>query len=553
MEFELEAIEHQRFEPAPVYQPAARMVLIQEGQRDPRREGEWFTILKTFWTAFMALVHGLLWALRHPVTAFSVIASILLFPVWSVCLMRFYGYGVWIVEQQYRFLERLVFDELPAPPPPPPTVGEMLQFYALNWLPWLACLVTAVNVMVYMWPRRKAPVYWGPFQAERMVVGSQFYDTAPPPFQCTVEVFIEGIWYHSGAAFRTPNGIYTAGHVLCGVEAARLVKGTSVQEFPLDAVVTLDIDVSVIPLEYAPNGLRSCKFASACLGDDTFEMVTISGGSKSSVGPLRPNRDFGMLSYEGSTTNGFSGAPYYCGNRVYGIHIGHSSVNYGYEIGYVELVRNKNEDSEDWYLAKIQKGYAHQIKISPYDPDEIFVKIGGHYMAVDKQRYYDAKDYENDYEPDFVDYMQCDEVEIASMQKQAKSKGRKFQHRPVQLETAKPEPVSEVALPVASTYDDKSGNVKLPAVVVSTAAGPSQVMNGCVLESSTLASHETTLMSLKDSLRVVLDHLESMRAQRNQVSASTSGSILKLRDQQQQTESPPPLNLSPKVKRPSRT
>lgn len=410
----------------------------------------------------------------------------------------------------------------------PPTIRWLTKEVPVtpDWVYWGAPLVLAAGfglgclaqyffgrvrtVTVFLEDRK--PEGDEKFVAERHVPGSETFHAKMPKFCARVEVMKDGKWYHSGMAFKTKYGILTAGHVVCGAEEVRLVNDE--EEKVVDRFKETELDLVVIGNNYGPTGMTQAKLAQSTLAPGSMEMVMATDGTSCSLGPLRESNDFGYCAYEGSTHGGFSGSPYYVGNRVYGLHLGSKACNFGMEIGFVGIHLEKLEDSEDWVLDKIRKKVRHTAKRSPYDPDEMQVKINGQYVIVDRQAYEQALQEERDAfsGEEMVDNFEG-VYEAPGMGSRKKSRG--FKHRPMQLERAS----LESATPDCQ-YDD-SGNLLLPAVTVIRAAGLSQPHTGDVKHLSTRISR-TTESSPRSSPSTSLERRGSTRALKSKASPSTS-------------------------------
>lgn len=222
------------------------------------------------------------------------------------------------------------------------------------------------------------------YAMERMINGSPFITVAAPKFLARVFVKLshDGEWTLAGTGFNTEYGFLTAYHVVAEAVAVRVASLSHSLEMEAGVfrhVESLgDVAVcSAIPF------LRHGRLNTVPVSEASSEMVMIHNGEIASVGPLKGMDSFGMVSYLGSTTAGFSGAPYYMGNLIYGMHLGASSVNLGYEAGYLSLLMKK-EESEDYYLDKIRNGEFVQWRRSPGDPDEVEIKTRKGYYVLDR-------------------------------------------------------------------------------------------------------------------------------------------------------------------------
>lgn len=310
-----------------------------------------------------------------------------------------------------------------------------------------------------------------PFSAERKVDGSEFFSVTAPPFMARVEIKEGGVWMVSGVGFKTPHGFITAGHVVPEGKEVRVRTPTSVEEVAEENIRRLDIDVAVISGLHL-SGMKSAKLSKVALTAGQREMVMVHNGVQASMGPVTESSAFGFCDYGGSTSKGFSGSPYYVNNMVLGMHVGAGAVNYGYEAAYLTQYLDSKESSEEWFLAKVRRGAGHKWRQSPFDPDEVFVKYGNRYVAVDRYAYEQARE-----EAEAMDnrYAEAQASRMAfgdeddgpgptrSDRKKANRAGKRTL-RAFQLESA---------IAPAAEFDDESGNVYLPAAPVWGSAGQS--------------------------------------------------------------------------------
>lgn len=111
-----------------------------------------------------------------------------------------------------------------------------------------------------------------------------------------------------------------------------------------------------------------------------------------SFGFINPYEQFGYCCYGGSTVKGFSGAPYYLNNTVFGMHLGGNLDNLGYEGSYIRsllkpttLITTFREDSEEWLIEQAGRDTEFLYERSPFSVDEFKVKVGGSYHIVDSE------------------------------------------------------------------------------------------------------------------------------------------------------------------------
>lgn len=242
------------------------------------------------------------------------------------------------------------------------------------------------------------------FFPEKMAPGSHFLPTAGNKFQVEVHCSLDGgPFIYSGQAFRVGKNLWTAWHVVSEADEIKLINPNTKQEMLLDGptkrtslFVHVEGDIAVAPLgdKLSTLSLASAKFAAAALDGRTAAFVEICARGQRSMGLLTPHTAFGYAVYSGSTVAGFSGAPYVVNKVVCGMHLGHMSVNLGYDAAYLSMIERTfekalgitTESTEDWVYEQIgrmkSRGKKFDYSRSPYDPDEVRVRIGGRYYVV---------------------------------------------------------------------------------------------------------------------------------------------------------------------------
>lgn len=397
----------------------------------------------------------------------------------------------------------------------------------------LALFVTR-KVSLFSWDRRyiepplKDNGCKGNYVPERMVRGSDFMSSTLPAFQMWVEIKTSGKWVKAGCAFRTAQGIITAKHVMNGADF-RLTTTKSIVEVPYSKVRELDIDVVVIPGVYAPQGVSEAKLARGALMDNDTMQVEISNGVNRSVGPLVCSKSFGCVVYSGSTCGGFSGAPYYSGKNILGVHVGAADVNFGYEASYLHSLIVVKEDSDRYFMDILRRGGALSHRISPYDPDEVIVRHRGGYHRMDRSKFYGAQE-END--NDYWDNRVYEQVfGYDGMPSRASGGGGSSENRYTKRQQA--------AMRGGGGYwdgrhkkesgiiFDDSGNVELPAVSVTQSVGrPRNTHQDVLLESSRI-SHAIPSRSPQTFRREVTERPQLTSVPRSEASVCTLKNTLR--------------------------
>lgn len=306
----------------------------------------------------------------------------------------------------------------------------------------------------------------------------------------------------------------TAKHVVEG-DKVRLTTKTEVVEVPIDKITELEMIDAVLIKDVVVPGVAQAKLAAGALADGLHLQVEICNGTQKSYGPLKTSQVFGEVLYSGSTVAGFSGAPYFAGRFVYGMHVGASSVNFGYEASWLKTVAIKEEDSDQFFLDKIMKGDLLQYKRSPYDPDEVFIRTGRGYAVLDAERFFDT----------LTRKEKMEEARLATAWEDFRlGDAGEAQAAKAYLDRA----YESCKIPVTQ-IDDNSGNVKLPAAVVLPSAGPSRIsppnaQNGNLQTCQEIGSTVQSPVSKSETT----DLHQLMLARKNAVSPSTLTSILEV-------------------------
>lgn len=244
------------------------------------------------------------------------------------------------------------------------------------------------------------------FFPEKMAPGSQFLPSGGVKFQVEVHCSLDGgPFVYSGQAFRVGKNLWTAWHVISDADEVKLINPMTKQEMLLDGptrttslFVHVEGDIAIAPLgdKLSMLSIASARFAPAALDGRSAAFVEIHARNQRSMGLLTPHTAFGYAVYSGSTIAGFSGAPYMVNKVVCGMHLGHMSVNLGYDAAYLSMIEGNfekalglqmtNESTEDWVYEQIGKMRSRGKKFdwsrSPYDPDEVRIRIGGRYFVV---------------------------------------------------------------------------------------------------------------------------------------------------------------------------
>lgn len=189
--------------------------------------------------------------------------------------------------------------------------------------------------------------------------------------------------------------LVTAAHVVETAAGRQLFARTFDNIYhPLGAFHQIYTD---LVLTEAPAGYKSAKIETLSLSTHA-RIVAARDSNNSSLGILRHDTKtaFGFCSYDGSTLQGFSGAPYTNGTRVLAIHLGGgSSGNFGYSASFVVAQINlykRPESSELSGLENALKSAGRSEVEYERGIDETRVRVGGAYFVVDNSEFDDWAD-----------------------------------------------------------------------------------------------------------------------------------------------------------------
>lgn len=219
---------------------------------------------------------------------------------------------------------------------------------------------------------------------EAAVQGSVLLGPNVPKFQCFIASVDEnGKVSYVGSGVRIRDVVYTVRHNLVAVaDTLHIYSHNGVDNVvaPVaDWILSDEFDAACIRLH--PSALSKLQLTKAVLPKGPLLGSTYACASSnlhSSTGLVKPSDTCGEVLYLGSTVAGFSGAPYFTGKTVYGIHVGVSGQNFGYDILFMDSLFYTPEDSEtfdnemlfdDWKNKRVHKflrtndgGFIHKGK-----------------------------------------------------------------------------------------------------------------------------------------------------------------------------------------------
>lgn len=213
--------------------------------------------------------------------------------------------------------------------------------------------------------------------------------TTLPGFQAPVWASLDGEnFYPKGQGFRHHDIFITARHVIEDTKFIRIVGfDNNYVDVSTDLFEDMDLDITYVVLTQVQlSKLRLCSAKFANVVPATGIFCSVSAFGQRSYGMVKPHTAFGYVEYTGSTIGGFSGAPYYSGRTVFGMHVGGDSKNIGFDITYINSMFG-DEDSAEWLIGQIDRYKEFEGEQSPFNSDDYFIRVGGIYHMVDYETY----------------------------------------------------------------------------------------------------------------------------------------------------------------------
>lgn len=195
---------------------------------------------------------------------------------------------------------------------------SLIRSAADNAIFLYAIVVTVALVLVIIKPRKVQRMCEHGFMVEKAVAGSEPINGPKPSFQGEVYVVKDGVETRMGVFFRVDDHLYMPEHVILAADKVYLhYNGRKLEMLEKPRQVDLDL----VRVSYAP-------FCTMEMGAGKFvkrsvpSFVQVHNGDKMTYGQLRRTTTVGYVEYTGTTLPGFSGAPYYAGRVIMGVHLG---------------------------------------------------------------------------------------------------------------------------------------------------------------------------------------------------------------------------------------
>lgn len=226
---------------------------------------------------------------------------------------------------------------------------------------------------------------------------------SPPLWQVSIWAQTEKAMVLIGHASRLHNHLVANWHVLNTAPLDTLYilvqrPGKEIHRVKADLLkwVTLVDDIACASLDEAKitlPGVVNAKVAHVEV-KVAAQIATDFPTANASTGLLENHPEvWGMLRFNGSTRPGFSGATYFAGKQMYGVHSFGGVENQGYSASYLALLIKKAESSD--YLAlrnMLDRSDDHDYLSRRVNPDEYEVRYQGRYFVIEAEEYVDLSD-----------------------------------------------------------------------------------------------------------------------------------------------------------------
>lgn len=289
-----------------------------------------------------------------------------------------------------KIIEKLI--EVPVFMGPGPSIVEELKEMSLwSFVMVYAVCVTILLLFMILKPKRVVRVCEHGFVVEKAVAGSELINSPAPDFIGTVYTETAGVKSRQGVFFRVADHLYLVKHTILGADKVWLKYKNEV--ILLEGVLE-DIDLDFVRVRYAPFSgwqMGSGKFVKR----STPTFAQVHNGDVLTMGEVKAAPTVGYVTYSGSTLPGFSGAPYYVGKHIVGIHMGAGAVNLGLDGAHVAslisgVFRAEGEaafttDPQELYKEMMMKGDEMEYRIMANGAYQ--VRMGGHYRTYDEETF----------------------------------------------------------------------------------------------------------------------------------------------------------------------
>lgn len=339
--------------------------------------------------------------------------------------------------------------------------------------------------------------------------GSPFLTVSAPKFVGGVYGLLKDKKVLIATTWRYGDYLVTAGHAVRDPEfSGFLIRNHKNDYHRVDNWFDIGPDLSVA--YYSP----MYEFTNAkvdLISKPTHAQIYASRDThNSSLGILKhvPEVAMGFVEFSGSTQPSFSGAPYYNGSRVLGMHLGGGTVsNYGYSASYICMLLKKWRRPESSELEMI-RGMLRKARSKDVDYevqlDEVMIRVGGRYELLDADEFYTLME-EEEFENYF--YEVSEEGERKSKQKFRTRKARpEYEEEAAGVEEEE-EPAFLEVFPGSSSMQSAPGTSQPSIPTPETPTTPIQMKDISGLEEELSRLNEVLLCTLQNERKHYQDLL----------------------------------------------
>lgn len=281
-----------------------------------------------------------------------------------------------------------------------------------------------VTYGIVRWTRVKKPlILKNPISQESKVEGSVETPMRPPKCQVMLGypnkdgcIEIVGCGIRVGAGCK--DYLLTAAHNLAFDDHLYMVAGSNIVKVkePPSSSISVGTDAAVLEIPTSMwSKLQVTRANYATLPRDTGMYVSIVGvNNKGTSGKLVPENVLGCVTYGSSTMAGYSGAAYFSGNQVYGMHVYGGKRNAGYAAMYlnhlVKIALEIEDEAKIYdraFFNKIMRNRDPMVRDQVIGDYVIVENQAGYFYRFPKEDYYKFRN--DEYEAEHPEVMEEEE------------------------------------------------------------------------------------------------------------------------------------------------
>ncbi|APG75742.1 hypothetical protein 1 [Shuangao sobemo-like virus 3] len=297
---------------------------------------------------------------------------------------------------------------------------------------------------------------------ESIRAGSTESAANPPHFQCMIGYVDSGVFTAVGAAIRIHDVLVMPRHVYDQCMERPAAYGNRTKNIVnLVNFECIDMDTDLIMVKTTKDALATIGMAipsiQNCIPIAGTNVNIVGIENAGTTGNLQLSEvNFGCTVYHGTTKPGYSGAAYFAGPRLVGMHSHGGPLNGGYSASFILAMVNHflskiPEDSDKWLAQQFRAGKEIKFDLGWGSLDTERIQIGGEFHIVQKRSCVSAigKDYGNHVNDDgylkfkFDGQYQDYSDEDSSRGRARSRRGRKIKRNRFRSES----PINESAIP----------------------------------------------------------------------------------------------------------